>query len=65
MRSRCSTLSKVELTTAGEAFLEHVRPALFHLERAREEAVAVRDAIRAAEARLAGCGRLLIRKSGT
>lgn len=34
---------KVELTTAGEAFLEHVRPALFHLERAREEAVAVRD----------------------
>lgn len=34
---------KVELTTAGEALLEHVRPALFHLERAREEAVAVRD----------------------
>ena len=29
------------------------------------EAVAVRDAIRDAEARLAGCGRLLIRKSGT
>ncbi|MEU3275399.1 LysR substrate-binding domain-containing protein [Saccharomonospora sp. NPDC006951] len=34
---------KVTLTTAGEAFLEHARPALFHLERAREEAVAVRD----------------------
>ncbi|MGC7101361.1 LysR family transcriptional regulator [Amycolatopsis lurida] len=34
---------RVTLTTAGEAFLEHARPALFHLERAREEAVAVRD----------------------
>ncbi|PXY22872.1 LysR family transcriptional regulator [Prauserella muralis] len=34
---------KVTLTTAGEAFLEHARPALFHLERAREEAVAVRN----------------------
>ncbi|TNC20220.1 LysR family transcriptional regulator [Amycolatopsis alkalitolerans] len=34
---------KVVLTTAGEAFLEHARPALFHLERAREEAVAVRN----------------------
>jgi len=34
---------RVVLTTAGEAFLEHARPALFHLERAREEAVAVRD----------------------
>ncbi|GAA5167558.1 MULTISPECIES: LysR family transcriptional regulator [Amycolatopsis] len=34
---------KVVLTTAGEVFLEHVRPALFHLERAREEAVAVRN----------------------
>ncbi|HET8682571.1 MAG TPA: LysR substrate-binding domain-containing protein [Micromonosporaceae bacterium] len=33
---------EVTLTSAGEAFLEHARPALFHVRRAREEAVAVR-----------------------
>jgi LysR family hydrogen peroxide-inducible transcriptional activator len=33
---------RVELTTAGQAFLEHVEPALFHLEQAREQAAAVR-----------------------
>lgn len=32
---------RVELTSAGEAFLEHVESALFHLRRAREQAVAV------------------------
>lgn len=32
---------RVELTSAGEAFLEHVETALFHLRRAREQAVAV------------------------
>jgi LysR family hydrogen peroxide-inducible transcriptional activator len=33
---------RVELTTAGEAFLEHIEPAMFHLEQARTAAVAVR-----------------------
>ena len=34
---------RVALTTAGEAFLEHVEPALFHLEQARAQAIAVRN----------------------
>lgn len=34
---------RVELTAAGEAFLEHVEPALFHLEQARTQAHAVRN----------------------
>lgn len=34
---------RVELTAAGEAFLEHVEPALFHLEQARTQALAVRN----------------------
>lgn len=34
---------RIELTAAGEAFLEHVEPALSHLEQARSEALAVRD----------------------
>lgn len=33
---------RVELSTAGEAFLEHVEPALFHLEQAKAQAAAVR-----------------------
>lgn len=42
-----------------------LRNVRFGLGQAPMEAAAVRDAIRDAEARLAGCGRLLIRKSGT
>ncbi|MEU6118837.1 LysR family transcriptional regulator [Streptomyces sp. NPDC047117] len=34
---------RVELTAAGEAFLEHVEPALFHLEQARTQAAAIRS----------------------
>lgn len=34
---------RVEPTTAGEAFLEHIEPAMFHLEQARLGAAAVRN----------------------
>ncbi|MPZ67761.1 MAG: LysR family transcriptional regulator [Pseudonocardiaceae bacterium] len=37
---------RVELTTAGQAFLEHAEPAMFHVEQARSQAVAVRDLAR-------------------